>query len=376
MEATKQTVEMTLEEQIEFEAFKEEQAAKRAKEQAKRDREAYKELVDETIEDVIPDLQATSDCIKTVKSGVLNRFRHVIDMKSDVLKLKKDGQRSDTFTHSDGNKRITIGVYTTDGYRDTVEDGIAIVKEYIEGLASDEKTKALVKMVLRLLARDVKGTLKASRVGTFHGRRADHRGGLPARHQQTVHPCRSQGWQRRLGVDTIGNDGGMKVKSATLTPGRWIYVCPCGFRYTVSRVVRTSGGWMAYCFKCKQQTGKYYKVMDERLEFEENYNNKLNCDCFTTIRLHHPVKNAIGAIKHVYLKGVWKGDAKIMYAATIRLDQINRTMSKLDTGLLPEECRRLIKSLYKHRPGINWETQQLDYILLEYIKESKEPSLF
>lgn len=164
MEATKQTVEMTAEERQQFEAFKEEQAAKRAKEQAKRDREAYKELVDETIEDVIPDLQATSDCIKTVKNGVLNRFRHVINMKSDVLKLKKDGQRSDTFTHSDGNKRITIGVYTTDGYRDTVEDGIAIVKEYIEGLASDEKTKALVKMVLRLLARDAKGTLKASRV--------------------------------------------------------------------------------------------------------------------------------------------------------------------------------------------------------------------
>ena len=33
-------------------------------------------------------------------------------------------------------------------------DGIAIVKEYIEGLAKDEKTKALVSMVLRLLARD------------------------------------------------------------------------------------------------------------------------------------------------------------------------------------------------------------------------------
>lgn len=164
MEAVKQTVEMTLEEQIAFEAFKEEQAAKRAKEQAKRDREAYKELVDETIEDAIPNLQAVSDCIKTVKNGILNDFRRVIDMKSEVLKLKKDGQRSDTFTNSAGDKRITIGVYTTDGYRDTVEDGIAIVKEYIEGLASDEKTKALVKMVLRLLARDAKGTLKASRV--------------------------------------------------------------------------------------------------------------------------------------------------------------------------------------------------------------------
>ena len=43
---------------------------------------------------------------------------------------------------SRANKRITLGVYVTDGYRDTVEDGIAIVKEYIEGLAKDEKTKA------------------------------------------------------------------------------------------------------------------------------------------------------------------------------------------------------------------------------------------
>ncbi|MBU9059496.1 MULTISPECIES: DUF3164 family protein [Parabacteroides] len=164
METVKQTVEMTLEEQIEFEAFKEEQAAKRAKEQAKRDREAYKELVDEAIESAIPDLQSVSDCIKTVKQGVLEEFRRVVEMKSEVLKLKKDGQRTDTFTNSAGDKRIIIGVYTTDGYRDTVEDGIAIVKEYIEGLASDSKTRALVKMVLRLLARDVKGTLKASRI--------------------------------------------------------------------------------------------------------------------------------------------------------------------------------------------------------------------
>lgn len=117
METVKQTVEMTLEEQIEFEAFKEEQAAKRAKEQAKRDREAYKELVDEAIESAIPDLQSVSDCIKTVKQGVLEEFRRVVEMKSEVLKLKKDGQRTDTFTNSAGDKRIIIGVYTTDGYR-------------------------------------------------------------------------------------------------------------------------------------------------------------------------------------------------------------------------------------------------------------------
>ncbi|MCM0719346.1 DUF3164 family protein [Parabacteroides sp. W1-Q-101] len=164
MEATKQTVEMTAEERQQFEAFKEEQAKKKAKEQAKRDRKAYKELVDEAIESAIPDLQSVSDCIKTVKQGVLEEFRRAIEMKTEVLKLKKDGQRTDTFTNTAGDKRIIIGFYNTDGYRDTVEDGIAIVKEYIEGLASDSKTKALVKMVLRLLARDATGTLKASRI--------------------------------------------------------------------------------------------------------------------------------------------------------------------------------------------------------------------
>ena len=194
----KQTVEMTAEEKEQFEAFKAAQAAARAKEQARRDREAYRDLVDETIDRVIPSLQCLSQGIKDTKQSILDDFRDVMAMKSEVLKLKKDGQRSDTFTNSKGDKRITIGVYTTDGYRDTVEDGIAIVKEYIEGLASDEKTKALVKMVLRLLARDAKGTLKASRVvqlrkiaeetGSLHGRRANHRGKLPARRQQAVYP--------------------------------------------------------------------------------------------------------------------------------------------------------------------------------------------
>ena len=83
-----------------------------------------------------------------------------------------------------------------------------------------------------------------------------------------------------------------------------------------------------------------------------------------------------GAVKQIYLKGIWKGNAKILQASTITLDRINLPMAKLDSGLMPEECRRLISNLYRNRPGINWEVQQLDYLLLEYINESKEPKLF
>ena len=94
--------------------------------------------------------------------------------------------------------------------------------------------------------------------------------------------------------------------------------------------------------------------MNERLEFEENPNNKLNGQCFSLIRLHHPVRNAIGAVKQVYLKKgsdwVWKGDAKITHAATLTLDRINLPMAKLDSAMLPEEFRERFRHLYRYRP--------------------------
>ena len=164
MDETK-TINVTADELAEFQAFQAEKAKKAEEERVKADRELYKQLVDEEIENSIPILLSISDEIKKSKSKVMDNFRSIIEMKSELFKTKvKDDQRSHTFTNSEGNKRISLGVHVTDGYRDTVEDGIAIVKEYISSLAHDEKTEALVNMVFRLLARDAKGTLKASRI--------------------------------------------------------------------------------------------------------------------------------------------------------------------------------------------------------------------
>ena len=156
---------MTAEEKAEFEAFQAANAKKAAEEKARADREQYRQLVDDEIERSIPVLEEISGRIKESKQRVMDNFKTILEMKGDLFKTKlKEDQRSHTFTNSKGNKRITLGVYVTDGYRDTVEDGIAIVKEYIESLAKDDKTRSLVSMVLRLLARDAKGTLKASRI--------------------------------------------------------------------------------------------------------------------------------------------------------------------------------------------------------------------
>lgn len=165
MEEKRQTVVMTEAEKAEFEAYREAKAKKAAEDKARTDREMYKQMVDEEIERSIPVLLGISEQIKTGKQAVLDNFKTILEMKSDLFHTKvKDDQRSHTFTNSKGDQRIMLGVYVTDGYRDTVEDGIAIVKEYITGLAKDEKTKALVSMVLKLLSRDAQGTLKASRI--------------------------------------------------------------------------------------------------------------------------------------------------------------------------------------------------------------------
>lgn len=157
-------VEMTAEEQARFAQFKAEEEKKAKAAKAKADRETYKQMVDDEVEAAIPILLELSCDIKTVKQKVIDNFKAIIATKAELFKAKNPDQRSHTFTTSDGNMRLTIGQYTTDGYRDTVEDGIAIVKEFISSLAKDTDTQALVNMVFRLLARNAQGTLKASRI--------------------------------------------------------------------------------------------------------------------------------------------------------------------------------------------------------------------
>ena len=158
------TVQMTAEEAAQYAAFKAEQERKAAADKARKDREVYGQMVDEEIEQALPMLRELSGDIRTVKEQVLDNFRQILDMKADVLKRTKDGQKSHTFTNSTGDKRITIGRCVVDGWRDTVEDGIAIVKEAVMGLIKDDETKAMINQIMRLIARDQNGNLKASKV--------------------------------------------------------------------------------------------------------------------------------------------------------------------------------------------------------------------
>ena len=158
-----ETVEMTAQERQEYEAFKVMMARKAAEAKRKSDREAYTALVDETIAAVMPELTNISEAIAQKKTAAAEAFRGALEMKAELFGVKDD-QQSHTFTNSEGTMRITIGHYMLDNYRDTVNEGIAMVKTYIESQARDEASRALVKAILRLLSRDEAGNLKASRV--------------------------------------------------------------------------------------------------------------------------------------------------------------------------------------------------------------------
>ncbi len=114
--------------------------------------------------------------------------------------------------------------------------------------------------------------------------------------------------------------------------------------------------------------------MEQNLDFSYNWNNKLNGKCFTTIRLHNPLKYCVGYVLTVTLKLQPRGRVKILRVTTFTIDKISDYIACLDTGYPAEECKKMLKEMYKNK-RVNWNTQLLDFCLLQYI-ESKEPTLF
>jgi hypothetical protein len=156
-------VTMSPDELAAYEAYKADNAKKIALQKAKDDREAYKNLVDEQINAAFPNLVEVSNYLTAQKTNCMAAFDTALKMKADIFGVK-DEQRSHTFTNSEGTQRIILGYHITDGYRDTVNEGIAIIKEVIGSLAKDKESEILVAAVLKLLSKDQKGNLKASRV--------------------------------------------------------------------------------------------------------------------------------------------------------------------------------------------------------------------
>lgn len=125
------------------------------------DREAYKNLVAETLPKAIMRLANVSEHLSTAKMEVFKYFEDVLELKAKAYGIKEKQQ---THSFSSDSHELTIGYRINDGWDDTVNSGIAKVNDFIQSLAKDKETAALVNMVFNLLRKDAKGNLKSSRV--------------------------------------------------------------------------------------------------------------------------------------------------------------------------------------------------------------------
>lgn len=114
----------------------------------------------------------------------------------------------------------------------------------------------------------------------------------------------------------------------------------------------------------------------ETLNFSTNWNNKLRCRSFTTIRIRNDTKYHKGAVLNIALQKYPKGKAKIIDITYMTLDNISEWIARLDTGYSANECKEMLKTMYKNKPQINWETQVLAYMLLAWEGQERMSDLF
>lgn len=127
------------------------------------DRKTYKDMVSEKVESLFPDLEHISKQLSDAKMNIYDEFQTALELKAELYDVPAD-QNCHSFINKAANMRITLGACIKDDYDDTVNEGIKKVKVFISSLVKDKDSQLLVTSILKLLSRDQKGNLKASKV--------------------------------------------------------------------------------------------------------------------------------------------------------------------------------------------------------------------
>lgn len=138
------------------------EAEERAESQKRQDSiDAYKQMVDEFCSETFERMKKISELLRTEKERVFAAADLLIEQKEALFKTKQD-RHSNQFTTADGKYTVALGYRTNDGWDDTVDVGIAKVKEYLKSLTTTDEGAKAVDIIMKLLAKDKKGNLKAS----------------------------------------------------------------------------------------------------------------------------------------------------------------------------------------------------------------------
>lgn len=104
----------------------------------------------------------------------------------------------------------------------------------------------------------------------------------------------------------------------------------------------------------------------QKIEFSENWNNKLLCKSFSTLRLHNAAKYTVGSQYEIYYKGALIGKAEIVEKRTFEGSHINEFISQIDTGYTVADFVNLLKTMYKNKTNVKVESSKWDYLCLKW----------
>ena len=105
------------------------------------------------------------------------------------------------------------------------------------------------------------------------------------------------------------------------------------------------------------------------LTFTTNWNNKLQCKCYSTIRLRNDQRFYVGATFQVSQKNS-KGEIINEHTAIVRtcrillLKDISNAQALIDTGYDADACRAIITKMYQ-KQQFDWNKQELVFMVLE-----------
>ena len=127
-------------------------AAEQKEEENRRrlEKEKYREIVDAFVRENIEKLKVLSEAMQRVKNEIFQDAASILDLKNEMFASKLD-RASDSFTTSDGRSTVKLGNRINEGWDDTVNAGIEKVKLYLDSLAKDDNSAALVDTVFGLL---------------------------------------------------------------------------------------------------------------------------------------------------------------------------------------------------------------------------------
>ena len=108
-------------------------------------------------------------------------------------------------------------------------------------------------------------------------------------------------------------------------------------------------------------------VQLETIKFNQNWNNKLNCSCFTTFRLKS-MKYQVNKTYRIELNCKFIGLATIKGLRTTTLSRVNDFITMLDCGLPVPQFVNMVKIMYKNRCKDPVQQEYL-FILLRWDKK-------